>query len=71
MKKLNNLNLRKIDKEKFPVIKILNYLLNKISLFETVIVAANDELVRLYLDKKINYNEIAKKLLKIISKKNI
>ena len=69
MKKLNNLNLRKIDKEKFPVIKILNYLPNKISLFETVIVAANDELVRLYLDKKINYNEIAKKLLKIISKK--
>ena len=42
---------------------------NKISLFETVLVSANDELVRLYLNKKIKYYEIAKKLLKIISKK--
>ena len=67
--KLNNLSLKKIDKEKFPVIKILNYLPNKISLFETVLVSANDELVRLYLNKKIKYYEIAKKLLKIISKK--
>ena len=65
--KLNNLQLINVDKKKFPIIKILKNIPNEISLFETVLVSANDELVRLYLNKKIQYNEIASKLLKLLS----
>ncbi len=65
--KLNNLSLMKIDLKKFPLVRILNKLPKKDSLFETALVAANDELVNLYLNKKINYNQISSKLMKIIS----
>ncbi len=67
--KLNNLNLNKINNKKFPLVNILKYLPKETSLFETVIVSANDELVRLYLNKKIRYNEISKKLLKLVKLK--
>ena len=66
---LNNLKLKKIDRNIFPVIKILNLLPSKTSLFETVLVAANDQLVDLYLNKKITFNEISKNILKLMSKK--
>jgi 1-deoxy-D-xylulose-5-phosphate reductoisomerase len=64
---LNNLNLRKIDNIRFPVIKILNNLSNKDSLFETIIVSANDKLVELFLNNKIKFTDISNILLKISS----
>jgi len=64
--KINNLNLSKVDKKKFPLIKILSMIPDNISLFETVLVSANDELVSLYLDKKIKYLDISKILLKTL-----
>ena len=64
---LNNLNLRKIDNIRFPVIKILNNLSNKDSLFETIIVSANDKLVKLFLNNKIKFTDISNILLKISS----
>ena len=67
--KINNLNLSIVDKKKFPLIKILSMIPDKISLFETVLVSANDELVSLYLEKKIRYLDIAKILLKILKLK--
>ena len=68
--KINNLNLqKKINLKKFPSIKVLKHIPKKISLFETVVVSANDTLVKLYLNKKIAYYEIIPKLLKIISLK--
>ena len=67
IEKLNNLNFEKINIKKFPSLKILKYLPQKISLFETVIVSANDTLVNLYLNGKIKYKDIIYKLLKIIS----
>ena len=67
IEKLNNLNFEKINIKKFPSLKILKYLPQKISLFETVIVSANDTLVNLYLNGKIKYKDIISKLLKIIS----
>ncbi len=67
IEKLNNLKFEKINIKKFPSLKILKYLPQKISLFETVIVSANDTLVNLYLNGKIKYNDIINKLLKIIS----
>ena len=69
IEKLNNLNFKKINIKKFPSLKILKYLPQKISLFETVIVSANDTLVNLYLNGKIKYKDIISKLLKIISLK--
>ncbi|WP_440910498.1 1-deoxy-D-xylulose-5-phosphate reductoisomerase [Candidatus Pelagibacter sp.] len=66
MEKLNNLNLSEVSLKRYPIVKILNLLPNKISLYETVIVSANDFLVELFLNKKIKFNEISKNLLKII-----
>jgi len=67
LKVLNNLNLKKIDNIKFPVIKILNNLSNEDSLFETIIVSANDKLVKLFLNNKIKFTDISNTLLKICS----
>ena len=64
---LNNLDLKKIDKIKFPVIKILNNMSEKDSLFETIIVSANDKLVDLFLNNKIKFNDISNTLLEICS----
>ncbi len=64
--KINNLNFSKVDKNKFPLIKILSMIPEKISLFETVLVSANDELVNLYLRKKIKYHDISKILLETL-----
>ena len=66
---LNNLELKKVNLQKFPMIKILKLLTNKSSMFETILVAANDTLVSLYLKKKIKFLEIQKKLIKIIKLK--
>ena len=69
LSKLNNLGLSKIDKNQFPLTKILSKLPNKETLFETVIVTINDYLVALFLDKKITYLELIKNLSKLLSKK--
>lgn len=71
IKKLNNLSLRKVDKRKFPVVEVLKNLPNQNSLFETALVALNDQLVNLYLNKKIKFKEIAFYLLKITKLKEI
>ena len=62
---LNNLSLKKIDNIRFPVVKILNNLSNGDSLFETIIVTANDKLVKLFLNNKIKFTDISNMLLKI------
>ncbi len=69
IKLLNRLELSEVNIKKFPIVKILNKIPQKISLFETALVSANDELVRLYLKKQINYNEIIKKLSYLIKSK--
>ena len=67
---INNLNFKKIDKKKFPVVKILDFLPDKDSLFETIIVTANDNLVKMYLADKIKFLDISKYLFKIINNKD-
>tara|TARA_B100000963_G_scaffold187874_1_gene163530 strand:- start:7278 stop:8441 length:1164 start_codon:yes stop_codon:yes gene_type:complete len=61
---LNNLNLKKVNFSKFPLVKILNILPNNSSLFETVLITINDYLVLKFLNKKINF----KKLIYLINK---
>ena len=67
--KLNNLDLKKINIKRYPMIRLLNLLPTKHSLFETVVVSANDTLVQLFLDNKIMFTDIQKKLFNIINKK--
>jgi 1-deoxy-D-xylulose-5-phosphate reductoisomerase len=67
--KLNNLNFQKINSKKFPVVKILNELPHVSSLFETLIVSANDKLVDLFLNNQINFLDIQKYLLKVLNNK--
>ena len=66
---LNNLKLKKVDLKKFPVVKIINKLPKIDSLFETILVSANDELVKSFLNKQITFSEITKKLIKFVTKK--
>ena len=62
---MNNLDLKKVDKTRFPVVNILKNINDKDSLFETVIVSANDKLVKLFLCGKIKFTSISSNLLKI------
>ena len=48
------------------MVKLFKYLPEKQSLFETIIVSANDILVELFLKKKIKFTDIQKKLFHII-----
>ena len=66
---MNNLELNKINTKKFPIVKILKILPDKSSLFETIFVTANDELVNQFLKRKINFLDINIKLQKILKMK--
>ena len=66
---LNNLDFQNVDLERFPIVKLIKYLPNRDSLFETVIVSANECLVENFLNKKIKFLDISKFLLKIIKSK--
>ena len=67
LKKLNSLNFSPVKKNNFPVITLIKSIPDKDSLFETVIVSVNDYLVNLFLNKKIQYTNISKLLIKILS----
>ena len=49
---LNNLNFNFVNTKKFPAVKILKKLPKSDSFFETILVAANDHLVDMFLKKK-------------------
>ena len=66
---LNNLSFTKVNLKKYPMIKLIKLLPNKSSLYETVIVSANDTLVDLFLKKKLKYLNIQKELFKFIQSK--
>ena len=63
---LNNLNFKKVNLSRYPMVKILKILPKKNSLFETVIVSANDTFVNLFLEKKISFLDIHKELFKVL-----
>ena len=66
---VNNLDFNKVNLKKFPIIKILDELPKINSLFETIVVTVNDNLVQQFLNEKIKFTDISKNLLKIISYK--
>ena len=66
---LNDLSFQEVDYKRFPVVKLLKILPKKNTLFETVLVSANDKLVDLFLNKIISFNSIHNELFKIMSLK--
>ena len=65
LKILNNLNLKKVEKNKFPLVRLLQKLPKNQSLYETVLITINDYLVYKFLDKKINFQKLTKLIYKI------
>ena len=65
LKILNNLDLREVEKSKFPLVKLLDGLPKQSSLFETVLITINDYLVFKFLEKKINFQQLNKLIYKI------
>ena len=62
---LNNLNLKEVEENKFPLVKLVNKLPKNSSLFETVLITVNDYLVYKFLDKKINFQKLIKLIQRI------
>ena len=62
---LNNLNLKKVEENKFPLVRLIKKLPNNPSLFETVLITINDYLVYKFLEKKINFQKLIKLIHKI------
>ncbi len=70
LKKINDLNLSVPNLNKFKTLRILKFLPYKDTLFETIIITVNDELVDMFLNKKIKYDQMLLYLFKIINFKN-
>ena len=68
-KTLNNLNLKRVDEKKFPLVKILNNLPKNSSLFETILITVNDYFVQKFLEKRINFEKLIKLIYKISNQK--
>ena len=66
---LNNLDFQSVNVKKFPVIKLIKSMPQNDSLFETIVVSANDCLVDNFLKKKIKFLDISKILFQILNKK--
>ena len=66
---LNDLNFHKVDLSRYPMVKLLSLLPQKHSLFETIVVSANDTLVDLFLTNKIKFLDIHTELFKFIKNK--
>ncbi len=66
LEKLNSLDLKLPSAKRYPSITILKSLSSKISLYETVLVSANDELVNMFLNGEIKYTDIIINLKKIL-----
>ena len=64
-----NLNFLKVDKKRFPIIKLKNRMNEHIST-PIIINAANEILVDLYLKEKISFNTFYKYLLKVLNDRN-
>ena len=70
LKLLNNLDFSEVPVKNFPLIKILKKIPKNETLYETLLVTINDELVNLFLSRKISYDSIHLNLNKLINSKN-
>ena len=65
--KINSVSLKVPNISQFKSLRILNKLPKKDTLFETVLISTNDELVNMFLNKKIKYQDLLNHLLRIIN----
>ena len=63
------MNFYEVDELKFPSIKLLKKISKENTLYDTVITTANEELVKLFLQRKISLRQIVENLTKIINLK--
>ncbi len=63
---LNNLDFREVNSKRFPLVEIIKTLPDKSSLFETILVSINDKFVELFLNNKIKFTDISKKMNKML-----
>ncbi len=68
---LNNLELKKININQFPLVKILNKLPKFNSLYETAIITINDFFVNSFLKKELSYSKMIKLISKLCNQKDI
>ena len=66
IKNLNELSFSLPNKNKFPLLSVINLIPEESSNFETILITLNDSLVDKYLNGKINYLSITKNLLTLI-----
>jgi len=66
-KVLNSLDFKLVNIKKFPVTKLLKKITKKDSLFDTVLVSVNDELVNLFLKKEIKFLDISSKIWLLVN----
>ena len=66
-KTLNNLDFRDAKLNKFPLLRTIKMLPNNTSLFETILVSINDKFVELFLNNKIKFTDISKKMNKMLN----
>jgi 1-deoxy-D-xylulose-5-phosphate reductoisomerase len=70
VKYLNNLQFKKVDPKRFPSIKLIKKCFSSGLLAPTILNAANEMLVNLFLLNKIDFLDIVKNLNKIFSDKD-
>ena len=68
---LNNLSFSKPKFKNFPSLKVLSKIPKNETLFETILISANEELVSSFLKNKIKFNDISHYLLQIIKIKEL
>ena len=68
---LNNLDFREVNLKRFPLVEIIKTLPDKSSLFETILVSINDKFVELFLNNKIKFTDISKKMNKMLKLNNL
>ena len=66
---LNNLNFSKPSVGRYKSLKILKKINNKNTLFETLLISANDELVEQFIKNRISFLDINKILNKVLNNK--
>ena len=69
--KLNNLNFKNVNIKKFPSVGLLKEMPDKDTLFDTILVVANDQFVSFFLKNEIKFTDITKKLKNFINRREI
>ena len=64
--KLNKCKFMIPNKSNFPILSIINFIPEKSSYFETILISLNDSLVENYLKGRINYLSIQRNLINLI-----